>query len=299
MSVSNFPSDKNNDEAGPLHVLGLIVFILFLLSTSIFVVKETQQVMVVRFGSPVSQIDKPGLHFKLSILDDLRVFEKRILNVDPPAEEVTLADQKRLVVDVFARYRIVNMLTFFQSLGSESAAEQRIATIINAAARGNLGRITMRDLLSDKRDSLMNSIQDDVNTELRRLGLQVVDVRIVRADLPEQVTQATFDRMRSEREREAREARAEGEQMALEIRSVADKDRTIILSEAQRDAQKIRGEGDQTAIATYAKAFNQDPQFFSFYRSLEAYRSSLANPETTLLISPDSEFFRFFKQDLN
>jgi modulator of FtsH protease HflC len=279
----------------PVTIAAVAALFLFVISTSIFIVKETQQVMVVRFGNPIEQIKEPGLYFKASILDDVRVFEKRILNVDPPSEEVLLADQKRLVVDSFARYRIVDMLKFFQTLNTEMAGQQRLHTIVNSAVRSNLGRSSLKDVLSGKRNQLMQDVVKDVNEEARRFGIQVVDVRIVRADLPEQVTQATFSRMRSEREREAREARAEGEQMALEIKSKADKERTILLAEAQKEAQILRGEGDKQAIQIYAKAFNQDPSFYAFYRSLEAYRTSLANPETTLLLSPDSDFFKYFK----
>ncbi len=276
-------------------LLAVAAFITFLFLTSVFVVKETQQVMVVRFGNPVDQIKNPGLHFKASILDDARVFEKRILNVDPPAEEVLLTDQKRLVIDTFARYRITDMLMFFQTLSTETAGEQRLNTIINAAVRSNLGRVPLRDVLSEKRNLLMDTILKEVNAETKRLGVEVVDVRVVRADLPPQVTQSTFDRMQSEREREAKEARAEGEQIGLEIRSTSDKDRTILLSAAQRDAQILRGQGDSEAIAIYAKAFSQDPKFYKFYRSLEAYRKSLANADTTLVLTPDSDFFKTFK----
>lgn len=267
----------------------------FLLLTSIFIVNETQQVMVVRFGEPIAQIKQPGLHFKASILDDARVFEKRILNVDPPSEEVLLTDQKRLVVDTFARYRITDMLMFFQTLSTEVAGEQRLNTIINAAVRSNLGRVALRDILSEKRNLLMDNILKDVNAETKRFGIEVVDVRIVRADLPQQVTQSTFDRMQSEREREAKEARAEGEQIGLEVRSEADKERTVLLSAAQRDSQILRGEGDMAAIKIYADAFSKDPKFYKFYRSLEAYRKSLANADTTLVLTPDNDFFKSFK----
>jgi len=276
-------------------LLAVTAAIIFGLLTSMFVVRETQQVMVVRFGNPVAQIKNPGLHYKLSIFDDARVFEKRILNVDPPAEEVLLTDQKRLVVDTFARYRITDMLMFFQTLSTETAAVQRLNTIINAAVRSNLGRVPLRDILSEKRNTLMDTILSEVNAETKRFGVEVVDVRIVRADLPPQVTQSTFDRMQSEREREAKEARAQGEQMALEIRSASDKDRTILLSAAQRDAQILRGEGDKQAISIYATAFSKDPKFYKFYRSLEAYRKSLANSDTTLVLTPDSDFFKSFK----
>ncbi len=271
------------------------VVALILITSSAFIVSETEQVLVLRFGNPKEEINTPGLHFKLSIVDNIKVYEKRILNVDPPAEEVLLADQKRLVVDTFARYRIVNMLMFFQTLGTESAAEQRLYTIINSAARSSLGRAPLSEILSSKRNVLMKNILKSVNAETQRMGIQVVDVRIVRADLPDQVTQSTFARMRSEREREAREARAEGAQAATEIKSLAEKDRSVIIAEAKRDAQILRGQGDNEAITIYSKAFNQDPKFYAFYRSLEAYRNSLADPETTMVLSPDSAFFKYLK----
>jgi membrane protease subunit HflC len=271
----------------------LVAFVL--VTSSVFTVQENEQVLVMRFGNPKDQIAEPGLHFKLSALDQTRMFEKRILNVDPPAEEVLLADQKRLLVDSFARYKITDILKFFQTLNTESGAQQRLYTIINSAVRSAMGKATLQDILSTKRDALMEDIQETVNVEAKRFGIEVVDVRIVRADLPEQVTQATFDRMRSEREREAQEARAEGEQLSLEIKSKADKERTILLAEAQRESETLRGEGDKTAIGVYGKAFSQDPEFYAFYRSLEAYRTSLANKDTTLLLSPDSDFLKYFK----
>lgn len=285
-------------DARKLTLIITAVAAFFLVMSSVFIVKEYEQVLVLRFGNPQEKIDTPGLHFKLSVLDNVKVYEKRILNVDPPAEQVLLSDQKRLVVDTFARYRITDMLLFFKTLGTESAAEQRLYTIINSAARSSLGRAPLKDVLSGKRDSLMKNILKDVNTETQRMGIQVVDVRIVRADLPEQVTQSTFARMRSEREREAREARAEGAQLATEIKSTAEKERSIIMAEAQKDAQIIRGKGDNESITIYSKAFSQDPQFYAFYRSLEAYKSSLADPETTLVLTPDNEFFKYFKGKL-
>lgn len=271
---------------------------LVLLTSSVFTVQENEQVLVMRFGNPKDQIAAPGLHFKLSVLDQTRVFDKRILNVDPPSEEVLLADQKRLVVDSFARYKIIDTLKFFQTLNTESGAQTRLYTIINSAVRSAMGKATLQDILSKERDALMEEIQQTVNVEAKRFGVEVVDVRIVRADLPEQVTQATFDRMRSEREREAQEARSEGEQLSLEIKSKADKERTILLADAQRQAQTIRGEGDKQAIEIYGKAYNQDPRFYSFYRSLEAYKTSLANSGTTMMISPDSDFLKYFKSRL-
>jgi membrane protease subunit HflC len=280
----------------PLLITGIVLLIL--VSTSVFTVQENQQILVMRFGNPKDQIADPGLHFKLSFLDQTRVFEKRILNVDPPAEEILLADQKRLVVDAFARYKIIDILKFFQTLGTEAGAQTRLNTIINSSVRGAMGKATLQNVLSTKRDELMEEIQETVNIEAKRFGIEVVDVRIVRADLPEQVTQATFERMRSEREREAKEAIGEGQQLSLEIKSKADKERTILLAEAQSQSEILRGQGDKTAIEIYGKAFSQNPEFYDFYRSLEAYRKSLGTGDTTLLLTPDSDFLQHFKNKL-
>lgn len=273
------------------------VVAIFIAISSIFIVKETEQVLVLQFGDPRQQITKPGLHFKIPVIQNLKVFERRILNIDPPAEEVLLADQKRLVVDTFARYRISNMLRFYQTLNTEYAAVQRLSNIINSAMRSELGKASLPDILSEKRIELMKEIQNTVNKETERFGIQIVDVRIVRADLPEEVTQATYDRMRSEREREAKEARAQGEELALQIRSKANKERTVLLSEARRDAEIARGEGDKEAISIYTKAFNKDPDFYGFYRSMEAYRNSLSSKDKTLVLSPDSDFFEYLRNN--
>lgn len=277
-----------------LAVLGIVAAAFLLLSGSLFTVHETEQVLVLQFGEVRQKITEPGLQFKIPLVQEVRSFDNRILNVDPPSEEVLLADQKRFVVDTFARYRIVDMLKYFQTLGTETNAVQRMHSIINASLRSVLGSATLTDVLSDKRDGLMLEIQRQVNEETNRFGIDIVDVRIVRADLPEQTSQAIYARMRSERDREAREARAQGEEMAQLIRSKADRERTVLIAEAEKDAQIIRGEGDKAAIRIYADAFDADPQFYSFYRSLEAYRKSLADPGTTLILDPDSEFFRFF-----
>lgn len=277
--------------------VGILAVALLVLSGSVFTVKETQQVLVLQFGDVKGRVTDPGLHFKIPVVQQLRIFEKRILNVDPPAEEVLLADQKRLVVDTFARYRISDMLKYYQTLSTETAAVQRMNNIINASLRGVLGKTTLQNVLSVERDRLMKDIQEEVNTETDRFGIEIVDVRIVRADLPVQVTQSTYNRMRSEREREAKEARAQGEELALKIRSEADKERTIMLSEARRDSEILRGEGDKEAIRIYAKAFGQDPQFYEFYRTMEAYKKALINGGTTMVLSPDSDFFKFIASD--
>lgn len=210
-----------------LVIIGLIIFGL---GSSLFIVKETEQVLVLQFGDPRQEIVDPGLHFKIPLVQNLKSFERRILNIDPPAEEITLVDQKRLVVDTFARYKISDMLKYYQTLNTEHAATQRMSNIINAALRGALGKASLPDVLSDKRKDLMKEIQIAVNEETKRLGIEIVDVRIVRADLPAEVTQATYNRMRSEREREAREARAQGAEVSLQIKSKADKEKVVLLS---------------------------------------------------------------------
>lgn len=277
-----------------LIALGLAAVAILLLSGAVFTVHQTEQVLVLQFGDIRQKITEPGLHFKLPLIQQTRSFDRRILNVDPPAEEVLLADQKRIVVDTFARYRITDMLKYFQTLGTEAAATQRMHAIINSSLRGVLGKVPLTEVLSDKRPALMNQIRQQVNVETARFGIDVVDVRIVRADLPDQTSQSIFARMRSEREREAKEARAQGQEMAQQIRSRADRERTVIIAEAERDAQIIRGAGDKAAIKIFADAFGADPRFYAFYRSMEAYRNALANPETTLILSPDSDFFKHF-----
>lgn len=274
--------------------LGVAAVVALLLSGAMFTVRQTEQVLVLQFGDVRQKITDPGLHFKIPLIQQTRSFDNRILNVDPPTEEVLLADQKRIVVDTFARYRITDMLKYFQTLGTEAAAMQRLNAIINSSLRGVLGKVPLTEVLSDKRPVLMNEIRQQVNAETTRFGIDVVDVRIVRADLPEQTSQSIFARMRSEREREAKEARAQGQEMAQEIRSRADRERTVIIAEAERDAQIIRGAGDKAAIKIFADAFGADPKFYEFYRSMEAYRNALGNSGTTLVLSPDSDFFKHF-----
>ncbi len=281
----------NSKQTILLVVIGLIIFGV---GSSLFIVQETEQVLVLQFGDPRQQISKPGLHFKIPVVQNLKSFERRILNIDPPAEELLLADQKRLVVDTFARYKISDMLKYYQTLNTEYAATQRMGNIINAALRETLGKSSLPDVLSEKRHDLMKEIQESVNEETKRFGIEIVDVRIVRADLPVEVTQATYNRMVSEREREAREARAQGAEISLEIKSKADKEKTVLLSEAKRDSQIIRAKGDKKAVKIYADAANKDPKFYSFYRSLEAYNKVLADPSKTLVLSSDNDFLKYF-----
>ncbi len=277
-------------------LLGFAGLLLLAFPSAIFTVNETQQALVLQFGEVRQQITKPGLAFKIPLMQEIRLFDKRILNVDPPSEEVLLSDQKRLVVDAFARYRIVDMLKFFQALKNEQIADSRLQNIINTNLRNVLGKAPLTDVLSEKRATLMAEIQQAVNHDAERFGIRVVNVRIVRADLPAQTSDAIYARMRSEREQEAKQARAEGAEKAQKITADADRERRVMLADAERQAQIKRGEGDKSAIMTYSAAFGRDPKFYAFYRSMEAYKNALSDPETTLVLTPENDFFRFFNR---
>lgn len=278
-----------------LVALGIVAAILAIVaSASLFTVNQTQQALVLQFGEFKRTIKEPGLHAKIPLLQNVVLIDARVLDVDPPVEQVILADQKRLEVDAFARYRIVNPLQFYQSAGSELVVEQRLAAVVNSSLRRVLGNVTLLAVLSSERAKVMTDIKSQVNQEAQRFGVEIVDVRIRRADLPEATSQAVYERMRSEREREAREARAQGNEQAQQIRSRAERERTVILAEAQRDSQVLRGEGDNQAIRILAESASKNPEFYAFYRSLEAYRQALRGDSTSLVLSPDSEFFRYF-----
>ena len=271
----------------------LVVGGLFL-SNALFTVTEMQQALVLQFGEPVRMIQTPGLKAKMPFIQNVVLIDRRVLDVDPPVEQVILSDQKRLDVDAFARYRITDPLKFYQSVGSEVVVEQRLASVVNSALRRVLGNVTLLAVLSKERTKVMTDIKGEVNDEAKGFGVEIVDVRIRRADLPEETSQSIFARMRSERERDAAEARAQGQEQSQQIRSRADRERTVILAEAQREAQKARGEGDHQAMKIIAEATGSDPQFYAFYRSLEAYRNALRTEDTTLVLSPTGDFFRFF-----
>ena len=275
---------------------GAIVLIGILAASSLFTVFQTQQAIVLQFGEPRRVISEPGLNWKLPFIQNVSFYEKRVLNVDPPVEQVILADQRRLLVDVFARYRITNPLLFFQAVRTESGARQRLSSIINASVRGVLGNVTLVNLLSDERALLMRDIRDVVNAQADRFGIVVLDLRIRRADLPDEISQAVYARMQSEREREAAEYRAQGFEQAQRIRATADREATVIAAEAEREAEILRGQGEGARTNLLNDAFGQDPEFFNFYRSMSAYRASLTNESTFMVLSPDSEFFDFFDQ---
>ena len=279
------------------HSVLLVFFLIiaFLLGQSSFIVPETEQALVLQFGDPVAKYTTPGLKLKIPFIQDVMIFDKRVLDVDPPAEEVILADQKRLVVDTFARYKINDMLQFYKSLETEEQANTRLDNIINSTLRGVLGNAPLADVLSEKREALMAAVKQQVNTAVTVYGIEIVDIRIGRADLPEQTSQAIYARMRTERQREAAQFRAQGQQQAQEIRSKADKERTVLLAEAEKQAQTSRGEGDAEASRIYAAAYKRDPEFYAFYRTMQAYRDSLPGDDTTLVLSPDNDFMRYFK----
>lgn len=278
----------------------LLIFVLLLgfllINQSAFVVTQGEQKMVLQFGKPVAQHTEPGLKFKTPFVQQVKTFSTKILSLDPDPEEVILADQKRLVVDTFGRYKIKDMLLFNKTLTSQQLAEARLDNIINSIAREVLGTVTLDHLLSTKRSEVMAEIRKQANEAVSAdMGVEIVDVRIVRADLPDQTLQAVYDRMRTERQREAATFRAEGHQVSQEIKSKADRERTILLAEAEQKSQISRGEGDEQAIRIYAEAFRKDPDFYAFYRTMQAYREGLSGDNTTMILSPDGDFFRFFK----
>ncbi|MDE2063031.1 MAG: protease modulator HflC [Bradyrhizobium sp.] len=275
-------------------VLLLVLLLLVVGYSSVFTVQQTEQALVVRFGAPVQVVTDPGLHFKVPFTDAVIPIDKRILDLENPAQEVIASDQKRLVVDAFARYRIKNALQFYQSVGTIQAANLQLTTLLNSALRRVLGEVTLIQVVRDEREALMGRIRDQLDKESGNYGIQVVDVRIRRADLPDQNSQAVYQRMKTERQREAAEFRAQGNQKAQEIRSNADREATVIVAEANSKAEQIRGEGDAERNRLFAEAYSKDPDFFAFYRSMTAYETALKSNDTRLLLRPDSDFFRFF-----
>jgi membrane protease subunit HflC len=279
--------------AGIVTLIALFVVVIVGYS-SVFTVSQTEQALVVRLGRPVDVVSEPGLNFKAPFIDTVISIDKRILDLENPSQEVIASDQKRLVVDAFARYRIKNPLRFYQSIGSIQAANIQLTTLLNAALRRVLGEVTFINVVRDERENLMTRIRDQLDREADQYGIQVVDVRIRRADLPEQNSLAVYKRMQTEREREAQEFRAQGGQKAQEIRSKADREATVIIADANSTAEQTRGVGDAERNRLFAEAYGRDPEFFAFYRSMAAYETGLRSSDTRFLLRPDSEFFRFF-----
>ena len=275
-------------------LLVIIIAIGVLAFFSIFFVKEINQAIVLQFGDPKRIITTPGLQFKIPFVQNVVFLDRRILSLDPAPEEVIASDQKRLIVDAFARFKIVDPLKFYISVGNERVARSRLATIINSRLRNVLGKQSLATLLSQDRAKQMALIQEGVNTEAEKFGIEIIDVRIKRADLPQANSEAIFRRMQTEREREAKEFRARGAEMAVTITSTADKEVTVILANADKQSEIMKGEGDGLRNKIFADAFGQDPDFFAFYRAMQAYETALIGGETSLIMSPDSEFFKFF-----
>jgi len=277
---------------GIVTLLGLLLVVI-VGYMSLFTVQQTEQTIVLQFGKPVDVVTDPGLHFKAPWNSVINI-DKRILDLENPSQEAIASDQKRLVVDAFARYRIKDALRFYQSVGSIQAANIQLTTLLNAALRRVLGEVTFINVVRDDREKLMLRIRDQLDREADGYGIQVVDVRIRRADLPEQNSQAVYQRMKTEREREAAEFRAQGGQKAQEIRSKADREATVIEAEARSLAEQTRGVGDDERNRLFAEAYGKDADFFAFYRSMTAYENGLKSNDTRFLLRPDSDFFRFF-----
>ena len=279
-----------------LIIAGIIVAVLlFVLLNSAFTVRQTEQALILQFGNPVGVEREPGLKFKVPFIQNVEFFDRRILDLDPPVQEVLLSDQKRINVDAFARYRIVDPLRFRQRAQTDANFRQIFGSRINSVLRTEIARVGLADLLSDQRDELMGRIADQMRSQAPEFGVEVVDLRIGRTDLPEATSQAVFNRMRSARVAQAAQLRAEGEQQKARIQAEADRERTVILAEATRQEQILRGQGDAERTLALNQAFSQDPAFFDFYRSLEAY-SALGNG-TTLVLTPNSDFFRYFMEE--
>ena len=279
-------------------IIPAIVLIAVVVFQSLFIVQEISQAIVLQFGDPKKIVTKAGLNFKLPFIQNIVYLDKRILNLDNDPEEVIAADQKRLIVDAFARFKIVDPLKFYISVGNERVARSRLSTIINSRIRGVLGTQELATLLSTDRARQMQLIQSQVNEEAKNFGIEIVDVRIKRADLPPANSDAIYKRMQTEREREAKEFRAQGAEIAQKIRSTADKDVTVILAEANKKSEIMKGEGDGERNKIFANAFGRDPQFFAFYRAMQAYEKALIGGETSLVLSPDSDFFKFFGKSI-
>ena len=275
-------------------IIPIIIVLAIITYLSLFTVKEINQAIVLQFGNPKQVITQAGLQWKIPFVQNVVFLDRRILSLDPAPEEVIASDQKRLIVDAYSRFTIIDPLKFYISVGNEMVARSRLATIINSRIRNVLGKQSLATLLSEERGRQMAIIQEGVNEEAKKFGIEIIDVRIKRADLPQANSEAIYKRMQTEREREAKEFRARGAEMAVTITSTADKEVTVILANADKQSEIMKGEGDGIRNKIFADAFGQDPEFFSFYRAMQAYEKALIGGETTMILSPDSDFFKYF-----
>ena len=284
---------------GTLIAVALVVILAVVGSASFYTVGQNQQALVLRLGEAIqgrALVTTPGLHVKVPFIETVTLLDRRILDLETPKQEVLASDNNRIEVDAFLRYRIVDALRFYQTVNSIQRANNQLGSVLSSALRRVLGEATMLQIIREGRSTLMVSIRDLVNTEAARLGVEVIDVRIRRADLPKQISDRVFDRMRTERAREAAEFRAQGAETAQRIRAKSDRDVVVLRATAQREADQTRGEGDSERNRIFAEAYNQDPNFFAFYRSMQAYETGLKSSDTRMILSPTSDFFRFFGQ---
>ena len=272
----------------------IIIALAIITYLSLFTVKEINQAIVLQFGNPKKVITTAGLQWKIPFVQTVVFLDRRILSLDPAPEEVIASDQKRLIVDAYSRFKIVDPLKFYISVGNEMVARSRLATIINSRLRSVLGKHSLATLLSEERSKQMAIIQESVNTEAEKFGITIIDIRIKRADLPQANSEAIYKRMQTEREREAKQFRARGAEMAVTITSTADKEVTVLLANAKKKSEIMKGEGDGQRNKIFAEAFGKDPEFFSFYRAMQAYEKALIGGDTSLILSPDSDFFKYF-----
>jgi len=275
-------------------IIPIIIALAIITYLSLFTVKEINQAIVLQFGNPKRVLTEPGLKVKIPFIQNVVFLDRRILSLDPQPEEVIASDQKRLIVDAYSRFKIVDPLKFYISVGNEMVARSRLATIINSRLRSVLGKHSLATLLSEERSKQMAIIQEGVNIEAEKFGITIIDIRIKRADLPQANSEAIYKRMQTEREREAKEFRARGAEMAVTITSTADRKVTIILANAKKQSEIMKGEGDGQRNKIFAEAFGKDPEFFSFYRAMQAYEKALIGGDTSLILSPDIDFFKFF-----
>ena len=277
-------------------ILVAVVLAIMTANSFLFTVHQTEQALVLRFQDPIRVVSEPGLNWKLPFSDEVIYYDKRTLDLDPPVVQVPMVDKKRINVDAYMRYRIVDPLKFYQADRSEGGFQDRFSRLVNASLQQTIARVSLSDLLSDKRDDIMKQVRAEADAAAPGFGVQIVDVRIGRTDLPIEISQNVYNRMRTEREREARETRAEGAEEAQKIRARADREKTVLVADAQRTSDILRGEGEAKRIAILAEAYGLDPAFFDFYKSMQEYRKSLGGEGTTMVLSPDSDFFRFFNE---
>ena len=278
-----------------LFVAAILVIVLgFVAKSALFTVSETEHAIIMQFGDPKRVISEPGLSYKLPFIQDVQYYEKRVLNLDPPTESMLLSDQKRVLLDSFVRYRIKDPLEFYKTVRTEQVVRSRLATITNSVIRDIVGNATLTRLLSEERTGLLAHIVENLNPQAQKFGIEIVDVRFVRTDLPDEVSERVYARMRAEREREAKEFRAEGFEVSQRIKANADRQAIVIKAEAQRQSEILRGEGEGQRTRLLNDAFGQDPDFFAFYRSMQAYEGALGSEGTFMVLSPDGDFFEYF-----